>query len=105
MDKVVNNIVEKLEGVVEKAVVESDKHDADAAYMHERSKAKDAPPALHSGLSEWGKSGQKRTDWIDKATYAILLLFVKYISGFLAELKICSQSWSHGDVAYCRPMG
>lgn len=103
VDKVVNNIVEKLEGVDEKFVVESDKHDA--TYMHERSKAKDAPPPLHYGLSEWGKSGQKRTDWIDKATYAILLPSVKHISDFLAELKICPQAWSHGDVVYCRPMG
>ncbi|EIM86890.1 uncharacterized protein STEHIDRAFT_111295 [Stereum hirsutum FP-91666 SS1] len=94
VDNVVNNMVEKLEGVVEKTAVEVDKHDA--AYMHERSKAKDAPPALSSGLSEWGKSGQKRSDWTEKA--AILLLL-------LAELKIYPQTWSHGDGACCRPLG
>lgn len=71
-------MVEKLEGVVEKTVVEVDKHDA--AYMRERSKAKDAPTALSSGLSEWGKSGQKRSDWREKAACVVLLHFVQHSS-------------------------
>lgn len=78
-------MVEKLEGVVEKTVVEVDKHDA--AYMRERSKAKDAPPALSSGLSEWGKSGQKRSDWTEKAACVVLLLFVQHTSASLCRTE------------------
>lgn len=103
VDNVVNNMVEKLKSVVENTAVGDERHDTD--HIHERSKAKNAPLALPSELSEWGKCGQKRSDWAEKAACVVLLLFLQYDSASLTELRLYLQTWPNGDVACHQSLG